>query len=152
MKPNDIDIDQILKRYLPRATPEEADAAGERVLQRIRSMRFPEAAQERKPGWLPEFDLAILAAVDQLQGAGTPVTITLKVEELLEERIVSGSAVFLILRLMERGGLVVSSPLDPDEPDALDKRSFKITGPGLETLAAARAAAAGAADPLGDFA
>lgn len=36
MKPNDMDIDEILKRYLPRATPEEADAAGERVLKRIR--------------------------------------------------------------------------------------------------------------------
>ena len=40
MKPNDMNIDEILKRYLPRATPQEVDAAGERVLKRIRAMRF----------------------------------------------------------------------------------------------------------------
>ena len=153
MKRNDMDIDDILKRYLPRAPQEEVDAAGERVLQRIRSMRFPEPAQEPKPVWVTKFELAVLAAVDQLQGEGTPVTITLKVAELLEERMVSGTAVFFILRLLEREGWVVSSPLNPDERDALDKRSFQITGSGRETLDAARAAAARRAEgPLADFA
>src|SRR5256712_4726001 len=151
MKPNDMDIDEILRRYLPRASQEEADEAGERVLKRIRAMRFSEAAEERKPGWHPKFDLAVLAAVDELQGEGTAVTITLKVEELLEERIVSGSAVFLILLLQERAGMVASSP-DPNEPDAAHLRSFKITGSGREALAAARAAEARRAGPLADFA
>src|SRR5260370_28077226 len=121
MKRNDMDIDEILNRYLPRPTQEEVDAAGERVLQRIRALRFSEPAEEPKAQWLPKFDLAVLAAVDELQGAGTPVSITLKVEELLEERIVSGRAVFLILLLLERSSLVVSSP--PEEPDARHKRS-----------------------------
>jgi len=151
MKPNDMDIDEILRRYLPRASQEEADEAGERVLKRIRAMRFSEAAKEWKPGWLPKFDLAVLAAVDELQGEGTAVTITLKVEELLEERIVSGSAVFIILLILERSGLVASSP-DPNEPDAADLQSFKITGSGREALAAARAAEARRAGPLADFA
>src|SRR6266850_865202 len=106
MKPNDMDIDEILKRYLPRATEEEVDAASERVLKRIRAMRFSEPAEEPKAQWLPKFDLAVLAAVDQLQGRGNPITITLKVEELLEERMVSGGAVFIILLLLERSGLV----------------------------------------------
>ena len=100
----------------------------------------------------PKFHRAVLMAVDELRGEGTPVTITLKVEELLEERIVSGSAVFLVLRFMERGGLVSSSPMDPDNPVSLDKRYFKVTASGLETLAAANAAATRFTDPLEDFA
>ena len=152
MKPNDMNIDEILKRYLPRATPEEVDAAGERVLKRIRAMRFSDSVEEPKAQWLPKFDLAILAAVDELQGNGNPVTITLKVEELLEERMVSGSAVFIILLILERSGLVASSPPDSHEPDAAHKRSFKLTGSGRETLAAARAAEARRAGPLEDFA
>src|SRR5437667_725567 len=151
MKPNAMDIDEILRSYLPRASQEEADAAGERVLKRIRAMRFSAAAEERRPGWLPKFDLALLAAVDELQGEGTAVTITLKVAELLEERIVSGGAVSLILLLLERSGLVASSP-DPTTPDARHRRSFQITGPGREALAAARAAEARRAGPLADFA
>ena|SRR5438876_9169921 len=151
MKPNAMDIDEILRSYLPRASQEEADAAGERVLKRIRAMRFSAAAEERRPGWLPKFDLALLAAVDELQGEGTAVTITLKVAELLEERIVSGGAVSLILLLLERSGLVASSP-DPNTPDARHRRSFQITGPGREALAAARAAEARRAGPLADFA
>ena len=150
MKPNDMDIDEILRSYLPRASQEEADAAGERVLKRIRAMRFSEAADERKPGWHPKFDLAVLAAVDELQGRGDPMRIILKVEELMEE-MVSGSAVFLILLMMERMELVTSSP-DPSEPGELDKRTFQITASGRETLAAARAAAARRAGLLEDFA
>src|SRR2546425_13140408 len=99
MKPNDMDIDEILRRYLPRASQEEADEAGERVLKRIRAMRFSEAAKVRKPGWLPKFDLAVLAAGDELQGESTAVTITLQVGELLEERLARGRAGFVNLLL-----------------------------------------------------
>jgi len=166
MKPNDMDIDEILKRYLPRATPEEADAAGERVLKRIRALRFSHERSECKPDraqpsinageepkaiWLPaRMNMTILAAVDELQGRGDPMRIILKVEELMEE-MVSGSAVFLILLMMERMELVTSSP-DPNEPGELDKRTFQITASGRETLAAARAAAARRAGLLEDFA
>ena len=167
MKPNDMDIDEILKRYLPRATPEEADAAGERVLKRIRALRFSHERSECKPDraqpsinageepkaiWLPaRMNMTILAAVDELQGRGDPMRIILKVEELMEE-MVSGSAVFIILSLLERSGLVASSPPDPNEPDALHKQLFKMTGSGREALAAARAAEARRAGPLADFA
>jgi len=155
MKPNHMDIDEILKRYLPRATQEDVDAASERVLKRIRALRYADASEESqvepKAQWLPKFEMAVLVAVDELQGSGTPVPITLKVAELLEERIVSGGAVFLILLLLESSGLVTSSP-DPEEPDAADKRLFKITGSGRETLAAARAAEGRRAGLLTDFA
>ena len=57
MKPNDMDIDEILRRYLPRASQEEADEAGERVLKRIRAMRFSKAAEGGVPAaagrWAP---------------------------------------------------------------------------------------------------
>ena len=152
MKPNDMDIDEILKRHLPRPTSEEADAAGERVLQRIRALRFSDPGEAPKAVPLTnELGLAILTAVDELQGRGHPATITLKAAELLEE-MVSGSWVPVILRMMERMELVTSSP-DPNEPDALDKRTFQITASGRETVAVARAAAARrAAGPLADFA
>ena len=91
-----------------------------------------------------------MAAVDELQGRGHPVTITLKAEELLEE-MVSGVWMPVILRMMERMDLVTSSP-DLNEPDALDKRSFQITASGRETLAAARARAARRGGLLEDFA
>ncbi len=157
MKPDDMDIDEILKRYLPRAPQEEVEAAGERVLERIRSMRFrsapavPDAAEQPKAQWLGKFHLAVLAAVEQMQGRGRPVTITLKVEELLEERSVSGSAVFLVLLFLERMGLVSSSPIDPDDP-ALDRRYFEITAAGRERLTIANAAATRLTDPLEGFA
>src|SRR5438067_508290 len=161
MKRDDMDIDEILKRYLPRAPQEEVEAAGEQVLERIRAMRFPSASAmpdaaeqpkaEAKAQWLPKFDRAVLAAVDEMQGQGRAVTITRKVEELLEERMVSGSAVFVILLLLERRGLVSSSPIDPDNP-ALDRRYFQITAAGRETLAAANAAATRFINPLEDFA
>ena len=94
--------------------------------------------------------MTILAAVDELQGRGDPMRIILKVEELMEE-MVSGSAVFLILLMMERMELVTSSP-DPSEQGEWDKRTFQITASGRETLAAARAAAARRAGLLEDFA
>ena len=59
MKRDDMDIDEILKRFLPRAPQEEMEAAGEQVLERIRSLRFrplpaiPDAAEEPKAEWLP---------------------------------------------------------------------------------------------------
>jgi DNA-binding PadR family transcriptional regulator len=184
MTRNDMDIDEILKHYLPRASQEEVDEASEIVLNRIRSMRFQptgeavkreararaerkrDSAQPQKKteavrdaeqtkvvdaGWMLRFHVAVLMAVEQLQGNGRPVTITLKVEELLEERIVSGSAVFLILLMMERFGLVSSSPINPEQPKALDKRYFEITAAGREALAKALAAGECATDPLEGF-
>jgi len=164
MTRNDMDIDEILKHYLPRASQEEVDQASEIVLNRIRSMRFQPAGEARArqgetvrdaeqtkavdAGWMLRFHVAVLMAVEQLQGNGRPVTITLKVEELLEERIVSGSAVFLILLMMERFGLVSSSPINPEQPKALDKRYFEITAAGREALAKALAAGERATDPL----
>src|SRR5260370_20663728 len=148
MKPKDMDIDEILKRHLPRATPEEVDEASERVCKRIRGVRFsdateePKAQPEAKPEsvWLPKFDFAVLTAVDEFQGAGNLVRISLRVAELLEEKIVSGAAVYFILGLMERSGLVTSSSPDPNDPDSLRNRLFQITASGPESRGAARAA------------
>jgi hypothetical protein len=144
MKRVDIDIEDVLKQYLPRTSQEEVDGAGERVLDRIRLMRFPSApsmispAKPPKAEWHPKLILAVLAAVDQLRGEGTVITIAITVMELQKIRIVSGGWIFIILLILERRGFVVSSPLNPEEPDALDKRSYRITQSGLETLAAPR--------------
>jgi hypothetical protein len=141
MKRDDMNIDEILKKYLPRASQEEVDEAGETVLQRINEMRFdgkPSAAREVKKrgefGWLHDAHVAILMAVDELQGYGHPVSIALKVKDILEEPIAWGTAVFLILLLMERMELVSSSPIDPEKPGELDQRYFVLTEFGRETL------------------
>ena len=168
MKRDDMDIDEVLKQYLPRASQEEVDAASAIVLERIRSMRFqpansgPREAQARqseaaakkpmKAEWLLDFHVAILMAVEQLQGQGRPVTITLRVEELLEEPIVWGTAVFLILLMMESSGMVSCSPIDPKKPDALDERYYEITATGRQTLAKALAARGRVTDALEGFA
>jgi len=178
MKRDDLDIDEVLKHYLPRASQEEVDAASAIVLERIRSMRFqpansgPREAQARqgeavkneavkseaaakkpmKAEWLLDFHVAILMAVEQLQGQGRPVTITLRVEELLEEPIVWATAVFLILLMMESSGMVSSSPIDPEKPDALDERYYEITATGRQTLAKALAARGRVTDALEGFA
>jgi len=110
------------------------------------------AKKSMKAEWLLDFHVAILMAVEQLQGQGRPVTITLRVEELLEEPIVWGTAVFLILLMMESSGMVSSSPIDPEKPDALDERYYEITATGRQTLAKALAARGRVTDALEGFA
>jgi hypothetical protein len=159
LKRNEMDIDEILKQYLPHATDQEVDAASEKVLKRIRSMRFQQAntapAVAKEPinaNWFMKFHVALLMAVEQLQGNGRPVTITLKLEELLEEKMVSGSAVFLVLLMFERLGLVSSSPINPEKPDMLDMRYFEITAAGRQALAKALAKHRAVMDPQEGFA
>jgi hypothetical protein len=145
MKRDDMNIDEILKRYLPRASEEDIDSAGDTVLKRIREMRFqaeasPAPAKAVTDGdWLHDFHVGLLMAVDELQGYGDPVRLTLRMQDILEEPVVWGTAVFLNLLLMERMGLVSSSPLDPEKPQEMDQRYFAITPSGRETLAKALA-------------
>jgi hypothetical protein len=144
MKRDDMNIDDILKRYMPHASQEDVDAAGDTVLKRIREMRFqaepaPVPAKAVTDGdWLHDFHVGLLMAVNELQGYGDAVRITLKMEDILEEKVVWGTAVFLNLLLMERMGLVSSSP-DPEKPEEMDRRCFAITQAGRETLAKALA-------------
>ena len=174
MKRDDMDIDEILKHYLPRASQEEVDGASETVLNRIRSMRFqatePREAQARaererdsaKPQamreavkdpqparkepdtlWLNDYHIALLKAVEQLQGQGRPATIIVRMEELMDEFVAVPPA-FLNLLLMERAGLVSSSPIDPEKPNDGHRRYYEITPLGKQSLAKAVARRQGA--------
>jgi len=100
-----MNIGEILKQYLPRASREDIEAAGETVLKRIRHMRFQaeaaaageeEDAAKNTPdaGWLHDFHIGLLMAVEELQGYGKPVSITLKMEEILEEPMGVGHGSF----------------------------------------------------------
>ena len=73
-------------------------------------------------------------AVDELQGYGDPVSITLKMEEILGDPEVWGTAVYLNLCLMERMDLVSSSPRDAKKPEEFDRRHYALTESGRETL------------------
>jgi hypothetical protein len=157
MKP-DMDIDEILKNYLPRASQEEADEASQTVLQRIRSMRFQasrlaleRARKEPETLWLNDYLVAMLTAVEQLQGQGHPATIILRVQELMDEHVAVPPA-FVNLLLMERAGLVSSSPMDPEKPNELDQAYYEITPLGKRSLAKAVALRQGVRNPLEDFA
>jgi hypothetical protein len=163
MKRDDMNIDEILKQYLPRAPQEEVDDATETVLKRIREMRFQatapavdDAKNTPDAGWLQDFHVGVLMAVDELQGYGHPVSITLKMEEILGDPVVWGTAVFLNLRLMERMGLVFSSPIDPEKPEELDRQYYALTELGRATLREALAlrqrSAERARSPLKGFA
>jgi hypothetical protein len=163
MKRDDMNIDEILKKYLPRASQEEIDAAGETVLKRILEMRFQAEASDAgqaknapDSGWLQDFHVGVLMAVDELQGYGHPVSITLKMQEILGDPVVWGTAVFLNLRLMERMDLVSSSPIGPEKPEELDRRYYALTELGRETLREALAIRQRAAErvrrPLKGFA
>jgi hypothetical protein len=145
MKYDDVEI---LKVFLPRASEEDVDRASERVLKRIQAMRFQpesfasEKSQKAREIELADFPLAVLLAVDELQGQGEPVTITVKVAELLETpilRIISATAVLLVLLGMERIGLMASSPIDPARPEMFDQRRFTVTAEGRAALAKALA-------------
>ena len=156
MKRDDMDIDEMLKRYLPRASQEDVDEASETVLKAIRSMRFQPAnavlrvlKKPPKAEWLLDMHVAVLVAVEQLRGQGRPATIGQRVEELMEGTKAPEKPVLLLLRMMERTGLVSSSPINPKDPEALDKRYFKITPVGRKMIAKAMAARRhGVTDPL----
>jgi hypothetical protein len=163
MKRDDMNIDEVLKRHMPRARQEDVDADLEAVRQRILKMRFQaesvpaaEAKKSADAAWMHDWHVGILMAVDELQGYGHAVSITLKAQEILEEKVMSGAVVFVILLLMQRIGLVSSSPIDPEKPRELDRQYYAMTELGRETLAEALAirqrAAEGRKDPLKGFA
>jgi len=163
MKRDDMNIDEILRKYLPRASQDEVDAAGDTVLKRIHEMRFQAeapVAQDVKSApdadWLHDFHVAVLMAVDELQGYGHPASIALRMEEILGDPVVSSTGVFLNLLLMERMGMVSSSRIDSQKPGELDKRHYAITESGRETLREALAirqrSAARVKHPLKGFA
>ena len=146
MKRDDMNIDEVLRQCLPRAPQDEVDAASATVLKRIREMRFqaePEeasAAQEPKKmpevDWMHDYHVAALVAVAELQGYGDPVRIILKMREILEE-YVTPSWAFINLLIMEKMGLISSTPIDPEKPQELDHRHYAITAFGRDSLAKA---------------
>jgi len=161
MKRDDMDIDEILKHHLPRARQEDVDADLEAVRKRILKMRFepqpdPVALAKKTPdaARLLDYQLGILMAVDELQGYGHPVSITLRAEEILEETM-WGTAVVANLMILERMGLMSHLPIDPEKPKQFDRWYFAITDLGRETLAQALAlkqrAAKKAENPLKGF-
>ena len=138
-----MNIDEILRQYLPRAPQDEVDAASATVLKRIREMRFqaePEtsAAQEPKKmpdvDWMHDYHVGLLVAVAELQGYGDPVRIILKMQEVLEEHVTPAWA-FINLLIMEKMGLISATAIDPEKPQELDHRHYAITEFGRDSLA-----------------
>ena len=112
VKRDDMNIDEILKHYLPRASEEDVDAAGETVLKRIREMRFQaEPETSAAPGakaangdWLHDFHVGLLVAVDRTAGLWRSGKDHAEDADVLEAPVVSGTGVFLNLRIMETHG------------------------------------------------
>jgi len=116
------------EKVLPRASQKKR-RGGERVLKESGPCAS-QRPQSTKPGWLPKFDLAVLARWMSLPRRRHRCTITLKVEELLEEAHRECSAVFI--HPAAPGALRPGRVPIPMQPDAADLQSFKYHGSGRE--------------------
>ena len=155
MKHNNVDIDEILRRYFSSSpTEEEIEAAGQRVLKRIRAEVFGATSNESealKTERLREFDQLVLRAVHLLRGEGYSVSIAHKVNEFLSKRVMLAS-IHVALDSLERRGLVFSSVVHlAGESASKERRCYQLTANGELALAQATAAARALRDPLEDL-
>jgi DNA-binding MarR family transcriptional regulator len=90
----------------------------------------------------------VLTAVYLLHGSGHPATITEKVNEMSNTRVMFGT-VYLALDRLEGKGLLSSSFSDEN---GRPRRLFTVTAPGERALAQAKERSKRLSDLLGDFA
>src|SRR3954453_12214348 len=113
-------MDEILERYLPRASDEEAGSARDRFLVFLQDRRQLHEAIDNLAAALPvdKGDFVSLGYVDQvvltatylLRGAGTSTGIAGKVNELTPRKVIDAGAVFVALDGLERARLIAARP------------------------------------------
>lgn len=156
MNHDDMDIDEILRRYLPRAPEDEMEAAGERVLARLHQIAAKMTAapepEPTRPEALRRIDHLVLTAVYLLRNAGDAIGITGKVNELSDKRIYYGTVFGTLDRLQRRG--LVESWFGPPLPeyDGEGEQYFKVTTAGETALAEAPVQGEPLTDSAEDFA
>ena len=149
-----IDMDAILKRYLPRASQELADEGSERTLARIR-----EALQRREAEFggpvdnrafnLEPMQALVLNATELLGNEARSPRIKVKVEEI-SLKPASSLSVSSALNMMELRGLIKAVEI-PAENGARRSYYYKLTPNGRFALSQAKLAAREATDAIGDL-
>jgi hypothetical protein len=143
MKGND-NIDDIIRRYLPSASQEDADAAQWRIYDQLKAEMNEldiELAAGREPatetGWPGEMEPLALAATYLLQGEGDAGLIAGLINELAVEKVKIGAVRSILLRLVRRGLL------------SYDELRFAVTPAGERALERARTTAMRWIDAVG---
>ena len=156
------DMDEILERYLPRASDEEAGSARDRFLVFLQERRQLHEAIDNLVAAVPveKGDFASLGYVDQLvltatylfRGEGTSTGIAEKVNELTPGKVIDAGAVFVALDGLERARLIAASPANRPMKGRKPALLFTVTSDGERMLLEIRAGARLLIEALEDFA
>jgi hypothetical protein len=140
MKRDKRSIDEILRHYLPAASTDEVEAAGEAVLlrlqeemeDRIEDFKYPEPEIRLRP-----YEQLMLAAVSLLRGEGHELNVLDTARELASRRIsVIGCAVAM-RRLRQQGLIETYMVTLPGQSGNAKVSRFRTTPRGERALAAA---------------
>jgi hypothetical protein len=141
------EFDEIVERYLPPVTDEEVESARGRFLLMVRqrhelqealdNFRTPEPVTESKYVSLGFIDQLTLTTVYLLRGEGSTLQVVEKVNDLVPGKVFDAGSVFVSLDRLERGGLITSRIVHPDE-DRKKKVLVAITPSGERMLRTVR--------------
>ena len=145
MKPDDMNIDDIIKRYLPSASQEDTEAAQWRIYDQLRA-EVNELNDEleaggdpaTETGWPGEMEPLALAATFLLRGEGDVGLIAGLINELAVEKVKVGAVRSVLFRLVRRG--LISE----------GEHKFAVTPEGENALAQAKVTAKRWIKALGD--
>ncbi len=170
MSMDDKEFDEMMRRYLPKASQEDIEAAGERVWLKLKAA-MQNKLQESKPAApveshqpnmpllvrpLKGYDQLVLTAAYLLQGEGRILTIRERVEKMASEPVKMGSIYTSLERLESRDLLTTRRGEVVGQDGLLRKTKFyTVTEYGKRVLAEIKddvKEVADALDALGDFA
>jgi hypothetical protein len=160
MKGKNKNIDEILERYLPRASDEEVRSARDRFLVFLQERRQLQEALDNfaaKLGVDGETNLPlrsveqlVLTAAYLLREEATSVRIAEKVNELTPGKVIDAGAVFVALDSLERGGLLAARPASTPKKGFKPTLLFTLTADGEGRLSEIRAGAKRLVEALED--
>ncbi len=154
------EFDQIVERYLPRTSDEEAESARDRLFQVLRHRHLLQEAIDNFKVPQAITKLVSLSYVDQLVLTSTyllhgeessSLAIADKVHELSAREIDEG-AIFVSLDRLERGGLISARPFEEPPEGYKAVLVFQITEDGKSLLPDIVTGARRLVDALKDFA
>jgi hypothetical protein len=155
-------IDEILERYLPRASDSEVQSARDRFLVFLQDRRQLQEAIDNfttKLGIdsdnfvsLGYVEQLALAAVYLLRDEATSVRIAEKMNELTPGKVIDAGAVFVALDGLERGRLLATRPANTPKKGYKPTLLFTVTPDGERMLVEIRASAKRLMEALHDVA
>src|SRR5215470_1557388 len=151
-------IDDVLKRYLPKTSNKEIASARDRFLllvkerhelqQALDNFKTPNVVTNHEYVSLGYIDQLVLTAIYLLRGEGTSLGVADKVNQLTVKKFDTG-AVFLALDRLERGQLISAETRKQATESVMH---FKVTAEDERMLKEVRTQAKQLMDALQDFA